>query len=433
MEFNKDINLLNATQFVNSDNINIPLAELSKNDNFLLNLLNGNRLFSRAIWGNLIDFNENGTKILKNGGCLDTYKKCHSWKALNELAISNDEDIFFDDSTNMLVYKGWSSVHPADPNYNIDREVWFERSFYIPESLRGEQLIFGMKASGSTANSGWDLSNSRFESIGIEIVGAKDHVRTFVSCGPWQNYDDFEPDSYGPPMRSVFIPFRTNKSTTKVRIKIFRTLNDGFLHIDKLFLGGLTLPVDNEDEKIELNQVDINNFFDFDNDVVKFNATTVMGHTVAKYDEEIPKANDLLLLIHMINKLVSSLIESSSIVDPENDPNPEKGIIECDTSNKVYTVNTQQFIPNTSNPVVTLVIPNENSTIYSTAVTDVTPTSFKIVLSDIPETIGYKVNWSVNTLNVKEWIDEINISTPPASIPPTPNEFDFIFDFEDNY
>jgi hypothetical protein len=135
----------------------------------------------------------------------------------------------------------------------------------------------------------------------------------------------------------------------------------------------------------------------------------------------------------MINKLVTTLGNSSKLVSETPDANPEQGIIECDTVNKVYTVNTQELTPNTSNPIVTLVIPNEDATIYSLAVTDVTSTSFKVVLSDIPEISGYKINWSINTLETKDLINEIVIDTPPTSVAPTPTEYDFIFDFEDNY
>lgn len=433
MDFTRDISLLNSTQFVNSENINIPLSELSANDQTILQLLKGNRLFARGTYGNLLDYNENGDKIVTNGGRFDTYKKCNIWKALNEFAISNDEDVIFDASNEMLVYKGLSATPATSTEYNVDREVWLERELYIPEELRGEQLVFGMKASGSTVSTGWSTSTARFESIGIEIVGAAEDTRVFRSCGPWENYNDFEPDSYGPAMQSVYVAFRTNKDTRSVRVKIFRTLNDGYLHINRMFLGGLTLVVDNDDETIELNQIDINNFFDFFNNVVKYNATDVMGHTVAEYNNPDPKANDILLLVHMINKLVTYLGSSSKLPNSEPDGNPEQGIITCDTTNRVYEVTTQEMNPNTSNPVVTLVIPNENSTIYSLAVTDVTTTSFKVVMSDVPEVSGYKINWSINTLETKDLINELTIDTPPTSVPPTPTEFDFIFDFEDNY
>jgi len=433
MDFNRELSLLNSTQFVNSENINAPLSELFANDQTILSLLNGNRLFSRGIYGNLLDYNASGEKIVKNGGRFNSYKKCNIWKALNEFAISNDDDISFDSDNEMMIYKGWSGTASTSTSYNVDREVWIEREFFIPETLRGEQLVFGMKASGSTAASDWSTSNARFESVGIEVIGAAEETRDFVSCGPWANYNDFEPDSYTPAMQSVYVPFRTSKDTKSVRVKIFRTLNDGYFHINRMYLGGVTLAVDNDIETVNLNQVDINNFFDFYNDNVKYNATDVMGHTVAKYDEEDPKANDILLLIHMINKLVTYLGNSSKLPSSTTDNNPEQGIIECDTTNRVYSVTTQEMTAGTSNPIVTLVIPDEDSTIYSLAVTSVTTTSFKVVMSDIPEVTGYKINWSINTLETKDLIDELTIDTPLSSVPPTPTEYDFIFDFEDNY
>lgn len=433
MDFNRELSLLNSTQFVNSENINAPLNELFANDQTILKLLNGNRLFSRGIYGNLLDYNENGEKIVKNGGRFNSYKKCNIWKALNEFAISNDDDISYDETNEMFVYKGWSATSSTSSNYNVDREVWIEREFYIPDTLRGEQLVFAMKASGGTTASDWNTSNAYFESVGVEIIGAAEETREFVVCGPWANYNDFEPDSYSPAMQSVYVPFRTTKNTKSIRVKIFRTLNDGYLHINRMYLGGATLAVDNNEETFNINQVDINNFFDFYNDVVKYNATDIMGHTVARYDDENPKANDILLLVHMINKLVTYLGNSSKLIDNNPDNNPEQGIIECDTNNRIYQVTTQEMTLGSSNPIVTLVIPNENSTIYSLAVTDVTPTSFKVVMSDIPENNGYKINWSINTLETKDLINELTIDTPSSSVPPPPTEYDFIFDFEDNY
>ena len=434
-DYIREVSLLNTTQFVNEENINTPLRELSKNDEYILNLLNGNRLFARSIWGNLIDFSEKGEKILKNGGVFDAYKKCNVWRAIDEYAIVNNDDVTWDSNNNMLVYKGWSSTPASSASYNVNREVWLERNLYIPEELRGESLMFAVKCSGSTESSDWAVSNARFETIALEVVGAKETSETFLSSGPWENYDEYEPDSYGPAMRTNYVVFRTNKDTTNVRIKIFRTVNDGYLHINKMFLGGVTLPVDNDIETFSLNDVDINNFFDFDNDVVKITATTVAGHSVAAFGDELPKANDLLLLSHMNNKLERIFVDSSKL--PEQNPgdtpdeNPEQGIIICNTSDRTYTVTHQEMKPDTSNPQVTLVLPNENATMYMIAVTEVSTTTFKVVLSDIPEVSGYEINWQIPTLETKDLINEITIDPPPSSVAPEPTEYEFIFGYED--
>ena len=68
VEYNNSIDYVNPTDLVNDENINLPLSELQANFKYILNYLNGNKLLIPALYGNLFDFNENGKRILFNGG-----------------------------------------------------------------------------------------------------------------------------------------------------------------------------------------------------------------------------------------------------------------------------------------------------------------------------------------------------------------------------
>ena len=57
-------------------------------------------------------------------------------------------------------------------------------------------------------------------------------------------------------MTSVYVPFTINNDTQNVRVRIYRTTNEGYLHIDKMYVGGLSLPLpDTTVENIDINKV----------------------------------------------------------------------------------------------------------------------------------------------------------------------------------
>lgn len=70
------------------------------------------------------------------------------------------------------------------------------------------------------------------------------------------------------------------------------------------------------------------------------------------------------------------------------------GTATCDTSSYVYFVSHPRVGPN-SNINLTLNIPNTQAVLYRCAVSNVTSGSFAIVLDDVPDVSGYKVNWTI--------------------------------------
>lgn len=182
--FNRDISVVTPADFLNDKNVNAPLKELIDNDLYILKMLNGNRTLIKSIYGNLLDYNINGDKILVNGGKMNTYKNCNTWKALKNFAINNDEDIIFDEVNENMVYKGHSDTSVGSIDYNVNREAWLERDIFIPEILRGQELVFSIKGSKFPNSVNWEISGSQnvalddmYETVAIEIENARDTVR----------------------------------------------------------------------------------------------------------------------------------------------------------------------------------------------------------------------------------------------------------------
>jgi hypothetical protein len=439
-EFNKNLSLLNPTSFVNDVNYNAPLKQLLENDEYILKFLNGNRIVLKSFLGNLLDFNATGEKILSNGGRFNTYKKCHTWKALKSFAINNDEDIIFDETNEMMVYKGYCDTATCLPSYNVNRETWIEREIFIPEILRGQQIVFGIKASAFETSSDWDLTTAQaittasisggFETIAVEIMNGEQTIREFKVVGPWDIHNTFEHVSSVPEMITAYIPFRVKASTKSVKVKIFRTVNDGYLHINKMFLGAVTLPYDNDVEEYGLENIDINNFYDYDNDVAKVTATTVTGHKVARLLDN-PKQNDLLLMWHMYEEIRKNWTARTILSGTPNDTLPEHGILDLDVNNRVYTITHHPIQTGESHPQVTLVAPTSGSSLFVQAIFDVQDDQFSVVLSDFPTDNNYKLSWFIPTIETADIIDQWTI-TPPTP-PPTPTVYPDIFDYENEY
>jgi hypothetical protein len=435
-EFNTKIDLLNPTLFVNDKNLNAPLQQLLANDEYVLKFLNGNRLVLKSFLGNLFDYNDTGEKILSNSGRFDSYKKCNTWKALKSFAINNDEDIMFDEANEMLVYKGYCDTADCLPDYNVNRETWIEREVFVPEILRGQQIVFGIKAAPFPEVSGWSVSGSMsmptsgFETIAVEILNGEQTVREFVVVGPWENRSDFENETFGPDMLSAYIPFRVKPNTKSLRIKIFRTSNENFLHINRMFLGAVTLPFDNDTEQYVLKDIDINNFYDYDNDVAKVTATTVMGRKIAPTYAP-PKQNELILLYHLYEEVRKNLISSSLLSGTPNTTLSEHGSINLNSLNRTYTITHHPLATGTSKPQVTLVAPDSNSTLYVQAIYDVQDSQFSVILSDFPENNNYKLNWFIPTTSTLSQIDTWTIPEPESA--PNADIYPDIFDYENEY
>jgi hypothetical protein len=70
-----------------------------------------------------------------------------------------------------------------------------------------------------------------------------------------------------------------------------------------------------------------------------------------------------------------------------------QGIVECDTSNSLYTINHPLVDPNYSNPTISLLIPTSGSNIFVQGITNIQNSSFQVSLSEIPNISGYKIFW----------------------------------------
>lgn len=281
VEYNDKIDYVNPTDLVNDENINLPLSELQGNFKYILNFLNGNKLLIPALYGNLFDFNENGKRILFNGGKFDSLRKCNTWNSLTSGAITNDSEITQDVINQNLVYKGRSYKTES-------RDKWIEREIYIPEILRDQELVFSIKASGCSEATYSD-SAANLETIGIQILGGKQDVNDFAVVGPWDNFDYYTNPQNIPKLITYHLPFVTARNTQSVKIKILRTVNTGYLHINKMFLGGMTFPY----QDYTLNNIDINELYDFNRGISKITSTGVMGHKVAE-SYEMAKGSDLV-------------------------------------------------------------------------------------------------------------------------------------------
>lgn len=73
------------------------------------------------------------------------------------------------------------------------------------------------------------------------------------------------------------------------------------------------------------------------------------------------------------------------------------GIVNCNTTDKNYSVSYITPVSPTSYPLVSLVVPNSGSAISVVGVYNTTITGYSVILSSIPETTGYKLSWAVAT------------------------------------
>jgi hypothetical protein len=325
MDYINDLSLVNPSQLVNDENNNKPVLELKNNLDYVLNYLNGNKILLNGVFGNLWDYNISRKRILINGGKFDSFRKCNVWNALNSYTVSNDMEIGYDEANSRCVYKGWSTN-------TTNREKWIENSIWIPEILRGQQLYFSIKAAGCSDSLNWSESNSVYETLAIQVLGGKEDVNTFQTVGKWSNYSYYANSSYSPSMTTIHIPFQTNATTKNVKIKIYRTVNAGYLHIDKVYVGGIVAPYDNAVESYQLTNIDINELFDYYNGITKVISTNVLGHKVPESFSKVKGADiityDILnayLREWMINAATTGTTGTTGtsgtpILDPVLDP-----------------------------------------------------------------------------------------------------------------
>lgn len=279
--FNKNIPLVQPVDFVNNAVTNAPLVQLQENIEYVLNFLNGNKLLLPAIFGNMFDFNKDGKRILYNGGAFDSQRKCNTWTALDSLTVANDVEIGFDSINSNLVYLGQSLLTTSRPN-------WIEREIYIPEMLRNQQVIISIKGSGCTTST-YSQANAVSETVAFQVLGGATDVQDFAVLGPWDNFSYYTNPQNIPAMRTHNIPVTTASNTKSIKIKIYRTVNTNYLHINKVYLGACTLPYTG----YSLVNIDINEFYDFANAITKVMATSVLGHKVAE-SYQLAQGSDLV-------------------------------------------------------------------------------------------------------------------------------------------
>lgn len=344
-KLNTDITFVNPTDLVNDQNANAAPKEIQDNIVYILNYLNGNKALLSGIFGNLWDYNGDGKRILSNGGKFDTFKKCNSWKSLTDFAVSNDTEISFDSANEKCVYEGRSAL-------TVDREKWIERDVWIPETLRDQSLFFSIKAAGSTEQTGWTPANSVFETIAIQILGGDEDVNAFRTVGYWNNHNYYANNSYDPSMMTAHVPFKTSKSTTSVKVKIYRTVNSGYLHIDKVYVGGMALPYDNTVEQYDMNNMDINELYDYTNGITKVISTAVMGHKVPDTFENI-RGSDIVTFDALNLFLRSWVTQAAGNCSVKN----LQGSVDVDTVNTVYTIVDSEIVEGDV-PVVTMELPS---------------------------------------------------------------------------
>lgn len=347
--FNKDITKLTPSDLVNDKNANAAPSELQENIEYILNFLNGNKALLSGVFGNLWDYNQDGKRVLYNGGKFDTFAKCNTWDALNSLRVENETEIIYDEGNERCVYVGQSGLV-------TNREKWIEREVWIPEVLRDQNLYFSIKASGCNDSTDWDEDNAVFETIAIQILGAEEDIQEFRTVGVWEAQPWYSNDSYGAPMTTVHVPFKVSKNTRSVKIKVFRTRNSGFLHIDKVFVGGIASPYDNEIESYQLDRMDINELFDYENSITKVISTAVMGHKVPEQFSKI-KGPDLVTYEYLI-KFLQQWVSNSATCNLVNIQGTY--IVAPNSTSNIYTIS-HSNITGDDTPIVTLVVPDDEN------------------------------------------------------------------------
>ena len=463
-KYTENISLVNPTKFVNDENTNAPVKEVQGNVQYILDFMNGNKALLAGVYGNLWDYDRDGRRLTYNGGKFDTYKKANSWVALNNLQVANDDEIVWDSTDSRVVYKGQSDV-------TVDRPKWIEKEIWIPEALRDQKLIFAIKASGCTTETGWTEDTAVCETIGIQVLGGETDVQTFKNVGKWENHLYYSNDSYGVKMTTVIVPFKASKNTKSVKIKILRTVNENYLHIDKVFVGGICTPYENETETYKLYDIDINEFFDYVNVCTKVISTAVLGHKVADHRKHL-RGNDLMTW-YQFNYVLREILTYGSVFttsrttettgssgspattgssgspsttgasgSPPEDNwslidvlpiyNNVQGKVICNTTERVYRVD-HPVLENPPTPNITLEIPQMTSQVFALGVFDVQKDHFYITLSDIPSEEGYIVHWNLgNSFSPREAIDALDLPNEGDVECPVPVVYPQIFNYESN-
>jgi hypothetical protein len=369
------------------------------------------------------------------------------WAALLGFKVVNDSRIAFDSVGTRMVYLETQGVADAA------NPAWLEREIYIPESLRGQQLIFALKASGSSSLSSWSPVNAHTETIGVEVIGATELIQKFFDVGASSNFFYYNAGRNAPEMTTVYVPFNVDLNTATVKVKIFRTSSVGFLHIDKVFIGGLTLP----HEGFKIQNIDINEFYDFSKGESKINATTLCGHTIT----DIPTIYGGSFVISGANKsdivtyeglshFLREVLNMNSVVEyPVADITGtnafnylglSQGYTPLIPGERIYQINHGTIREGTtSKPMVNVIAPNipigeitgSSNVFFIHSIFDIQQESFKVVLSDSPTITGYQLSWTIG--NTFSPLDAVGYMPVTNSINPETSGYNIVFDYEQTF
>jgi len=295
------------------------------------------------LYGNLLDYDSSGQKIFFNGGNFDCFEKKNSWIAVDDGEVTNDIDIQNEGVERLLVYSGGVSFTDVNGEHGrylqrefyippqlrgtelvfaikgtgvyteenhqaieFDYEIPYCDSSMVPGiSSVGEPDCITSGTTGTTGTTGTpttgcpttgttgtpdipgitctpDLTTgcySRYEDLGIEVIGALDTVEEIVVLGPWPHHNLYaEQDLWLPEYRTSAVAFRVGQNTSSIKIRIRRTREDGAIAISQMFLGGLPNPW----SQYEINNLDINELYNYNQGITKWNVTTVNGRHVAE-------------------------------------------------------------------------------------------------------------------------------------------------------
>ena len=101
--------------------------------------------------------------------------------------------------------------------------------------------------------------------------------------------------------------------------------------------------------------------------------------------------------VYILRQILPSLVWEEFVSGSSS--NALAGVVELNTADDVYTVS-HPAISGTPLPMTTLVAPDEFSNLFVESIYDITNSSFKVVLSGVPNVSGYKINWTNGPLEL---------------------------------
>ena len=139
---------------------------------------------------------------------------------------------------------------------------------------------------------------------------------------------------------------------------------------------------------------DIDSILNGENGVVTIDSVQTI--TGAKTFDDIRIDNILtnrLMTVNANKQVIDSGYTIQDILDSVN-VNVEGGSYELLVPNTTYTIADPRILA-TSNPMVTLISPSADVTLFSLTVTNITDGQFDVILSGRPDQLGYKINWMI--------------------------------------